>query len=92
MAVIEDMFKGGNIVTGLAIGVGVAVVAPLLVPVLRPLAKSLVRSGLMAYDQGRAVLADLSERTEELVSEVRDETVPAHQTKPAASRRAKRSE
>ena len=38
MAFFEDIFKGGNIVAGLAIGVGAAVLAPVVIPALRPLA------------------------------------------------------
>ena len=42
MALLEDVFKGGNVVTGLAVGLGAAVIAPMVVPVLRPLAKSVL--------------------------------------------------
>jgi hypothetical protein len=73
MSLIEDMFKGGNIVTGLAIGIGAAVVVPVIGPVLRPLAKSVIKAGLIAYDQGRVALAELNERTGDLVGEARSE-------------------
>jgi hypothetical protein len=73
MALLEDMFKGGNIITGLAIGVGAAVVAPAVVPVLRPLAKAVIKAGLVAYDQGRVALAELNERTGDIVAEARSE-------------------
>jgi uncharacterized protein DUF5132 len=80
---IEDVFKGGNIVTGLAIGIGAAVIAP----AIRPLAKSLMKAGLVAYDQGRAVISDLNERTSDVVAEARAELAGAgHQT--AAGRAA----
>jgi hypothetical protein len=73
MAFFEDAFKGGNIVTGLAIGIGATVVAPIVIPALKPLAKSLVKAGLMAYDQGRVALAELNERTGDVVAEARSE-------------------
>ena len=73
MSLIEDMFKGGNIVTGLAIGIGAAVVVPVIGPVLRPLAKSVIKAGLIAYDQGRVALTELNERTGDLVGEARSE-------------------
>jgi hypothetical protein len=73
MALLEDMFKGGNIITGLAIGVGAAVVAPAVVPVLRPLAKAVIKAGLVAYDQSRVALAELNERTGDIVAEARSE-------------------
>ena len=73
MALLEDLFKGGNIVTGLAIGIGAAVLAPAVIPALRPLAKSVIKAGLVAYDQGRAMLAELNERTGDIVAEAREE-------------------
>jgi hypothetical protein len=73
MGALEDVFKGGNIVTGLAMGIGAAVVAPVITPVLRPIAKSLLKAGLVAYDQGRVALAELNEQTSDLVAEARSE-------------------
>ena len=74
---LEDLFKGGNIVTGLAIGIGAAVVAPAITPVLRPIAKSLLKAGLIAYDQGRVAFAGLNEQTSDLVAEARSELAEA---------------
>jgi hypothetical protein len=103
MSLVEDIFKGGNIVTSVAIGVGAAVVAPLVVPVFRPLAKSVIKAGLIAYDQGRAALAELNERTGDIVSEARsemggsteapgsDKPEPARKPEPAPTQRARRS-
>lgn len=73
MAVFEDMFKGGNVATGLAIGVGMAVAAPLIGAILRPLAKTVVKAGVVAYDQGRAAVAELNERSGDIVGEARAE-------------------
>lgn len=73
MSLIEDVFKGGNIVSGLAVGIGIAVVAPIVLPVLRPMAKSVVKAGLVAYDQGRVALAEMAERTEDMMAEARAE-------------------
>lgn len=73
MAFFEDIFKGGNIVTGLAIGIGAAIVAPAVIPVLRPIAKSVIKAGLLAYDQGRVALAELNEQTGDIVAEARSE-------------------
>jgi hypothetical protein len=42
MAFFEDIFKGGNIVTGLAIGFGAGIAAPAVIPVLRPIAKTVI--------------------------------------------------
>ncbi|MEZ0167986.1 DUF5132 domain-containing protein [Microvirga sp. TS319] len=73
MALFEDMFKGGNIVTGLAVGIGAAVVAPAVIPALRPFAKAVIKAGLVVYDQGRVALAELNERTSDIVAEARAE-------------------
>jgi hypothetical protein len=73
MSLVEDMFKGGNVMTGLAVGIGAAVVVPVVAPLLRPLAKSVIKAGLIAYDQGRAAMAELNERTGDMVSEARTE-------------------
>ena len=84
------LFKAGNIVTGLAVGVGAAVVAPAVVPVLRPRAKAVIKAGLMAYDRGRLTLTDLNERTGDIVAEARAELAEAAQegkTEPAPERR-----
>jgi hypothetical protein len=73
VAILEDAFKGGNIVTGLAIGLGVAILAPAAISLLRPLAKSVIKAGLIAYDQGRAAVAELNARTGDMVTEARKE-------------------
>jgi uncharacterized protein DUF5132 len=83
MALIEDLFKGGNIVTGLAIGVGATVIAPLVTPILRPIAKTAIKAGLAAYDQGRAAFSELSEATGDIVAEAREEMAPAAPEMPA---------
>jgi uncharacterized protein DUF5132 len=75
MAFFEDLFKGGNIVTGLAIGVGAAVVAPLVAPavtnLLRPAAKAAIKGGIMVYDRGREAVAQVGEAASDMVAEVR---------------------
>ena len=53
MAILEDMFKGGNIATALFATVGAAILAPVVGPLVRPIAKSVIKAGLVAYDQGR---------------------------------------
>ena len=73
MAIFEGLLKGGNIVTGLAIGVGFALLAPVIKPMVRPIAKSAIKAGLAAYDQGRVALAELSEQTGDVVAEARSE-------------------
>src|SRR5262252_7039863 len=73
MAIFGDMFKGSNIVSGLAIGVGFALLAPVVKPIIRPIAKSVIKAGLAAYDQGRIALTELSEQASDVVAEAQSE-------------------
>jgi Protein of unknown function (DUF5132) len=77
MALLEDAFKGGGLMMGIAAGVGAALVAPILIPALRPIAKSVLKAGLMAYDQGRVALAELNEQTGDMLAEARAELAQA---------------
>ena len=72
---LEDIFKTGNIVTGLAIGLGAAILAPVVVPVLRPLAKSAIKAGMMAYDEAVVAFAELNETAGDIFAEARSEMV-----------------
>jgi hypothetical protein len=73
MANLGEVLKGGNIIGGLAIGVGFALLAPLVKPLARPLAKSVLKAGLIAYDQGRVALAELNEQAGDVIAEARAE-------------------
>lgn len=76
MAGIEDVFKG-NIVTGLAIGIGAAILAPIVTPLLasvgKPVAKSLIKSGILLFEKGQETFAELGEVMEDLVAEAKAE-------------------
>ena len=69
-------FKG-NILTGLAIGVGSAIVAPLVVPALskaaKPLMKAAIKGGLVLYETGKVKLAEAQEFADDLLAEARAE-------------------
>ena len=73
MAMFEDALKGGNIVTGLAIGLGMLVLAPIVKPLVRPVAKSVMRAGVSVYEQGKEALAEFNEQAGDMVAEVRAE-------------------
>lgn len=70
---LEDLFKTGNIVTGLAVGLGAAILAPVVVPALRPLAKSVIKAGMMAYDEAVVAFAELNETAGDIFAEARSE-------------------
>ena len=77
MAFFEDIFTGGNIVTGLAIGVGTAVLVPAIGPavnnLLRPAAKAVIKGGIVAYDWGRQAAAQVGEAASDMAAEARAE-------------------
>jgi hypothetical protein len=76
MAFVEDLFKG-NIVTGLAVGIGAVVLGPIVAPtltaVLRPAAKAAIKAGIYVYDRGLEALAQANEMTGDIVAEARSE-------------------
>ena len=77
MSFVEDVFKGGNIVTGLAIGVGVLILAPLVLPVVvgivKPLAKAAIRGGAALYKTGRDAVTEVGEAVSDGVAEAKAE-------------------
>jgi hypothetical protein len=73
MSFLEDMFKGGNVGTGIVAVVGATVLAPVVLPVVRTLAKTVIKAGLVAYDQGRVMVDDVREGSSSLIEEARQE-------------------
>ena len=75
MALFDDMFKGGNIIAGVAVAIGAAVLAPVIAPavsgLLRPAAKAVIKGGILAYDRGRQAVAQVGEMTSDLAAEAR---------------------
>ena len=71
------LFDKGNIVTGLAIGIGAAILGPVVIPVLagaaKPLAKAAIKGGLGLYDKGKETFAEVYEMVDDLVAEARAE-------------------
>jgi hypothetical protein len=77
MSILEDVFKGGNIGTGVAVGIGAAIAAPVILPLLRPISRAVLKAGLVAYDQGRAALADANEWGSDMIAEARSDMAQA---------------
>ena len=80
MALLDDVLKGGNLITGLAIGVGALIAWPLINPTARPLAKNVIKGGLMAYRQAEGFFAGAIEGIGDVVAEAQQElgtTAPA---------------
>ncbi len=77
----------GNIVTGLAIGIGSAIVAPLVVPALskaaKPLAKAAIKGGLVLFETSKEKLAEAHELVDDLLAEARAELAAEGTVNPA---------
>ena len=73
MSFVEDIFKGGNIVTCLAIGIGGFILAPIVVAVAKPLAKVAVEGGVALYKVGRDTVAEVGEAVSDVAAEAKAE-------------------
>jgi hypothetical protein len=80
MALLDDIVNGGNLVTGLAIGVGALIAWPLIGPIARPAAKSVIKGGLIAYRQVEQLYAGAVEGIGDVIAEAQQEiaATPAH--------------
>jgi len=73
MALFDDLFSGGNWVTGLAIGLGAVIVLPPAAPVLRPLAKTAIKGGILAYRGAAGLLEGIGDLVAEAAAEGEEE-------------------
>ena|SRR6202047_1797920 len=69
MALFDDILSGGNLVTGVALGVGAAIILPLAGPILRPLAKNVIKGGILAYQGAAGLIEDISDLAAEAAAE-----------------------
>jgi hypothetical protein len=80
MSLFSNGFKG-NILTGLAIGIGASVLAPAIIPVLasiaKPVAKAALKGGVLMYEKGMESFAETKEVVEDLLAEVQSELAEA---------------
>ncbi len=73
------IFEGwkGNILGGMAIGIGASVVGPVVIPILatvvKPLTKAAIKGGYLLYEKGRETLSEAQEVIEDLVAETKAE-------------------
>jgi len=78
----------GNIVSGLAIGIGSAIIAPLVIPALskaaKPLAKAAIKGGLVLFETGKEKLAEAQELMDDLLAEAKAELAAPEGENPAA--------
>jgi hypothetical protein len=76
MGLLDNGLKG-NILTGLAIGLGATILAPAIIPVVaniaKPLAKAALKGGIILYEKGKEAFAETKEVVEDLVAEAKAE-------------------
>ncbi|MGD8842157.1 MAG: DUF5132 domain-containing protein [Gammaproteobacteria bacterium] len=77
------MVRNDDFIKGAALGLGVAILVPVavavLMPVIRPMARSALKAGIFAYEKGRETLAEFGETVDDIVAEVEEELVEAHE-------------
>ncbi len=83
-----DMLKG-DAGRGLLIGLAAAALVPLILPlvagVAKPFARAAIKTGIIAYEKGREVVAEVGEVIEDLVAEARAELAEAEVAKAASA-------
>lgn len=81
MGLLDNGLKG-NVLTGLAIGIGAAILAPAVLPALagvaKPLIKAAVKGGIVLYEKGKETVAELGEVVEDIVAEAKSEMAEVH--------------
>ncbi len=81
MGLLDNGLKG-NVLTGLAIGIGAAILAPAVLPavanVAKPLIKAAIKTGIIMFEKGKETAAELSEVFEDIVAEAKSEMAEAH--------------
>ena len=74
-------------------GIAAIVLLPVLVPVAagkvgKPLAKATIKSGIVLYEKGKGVIAEVGETFEDIVAEAKAELAEAEASKVAESEAA----
>jgi hypothetical protein len=63
-------------------GIAAIVLLPVLVPVMtgvgKPIAKAMIKGGIVLYEKGKGVIAEVGETIEDLVAEAKAELAEAH--------------
>jgi hypothetical protein len=76
VALIDDILKGGDLVTGIAMGAATVIVWPLIRPLLRPLAKTAIRGGISAYREVKSLYDGTMHGIGDLAKEAIEEIGP----------------
>ncbi len=83
MGIFDNGLKG-NILSGLAIGIGGAILAPIVLPIVasvtKPLVKAAIKGGILIYEKGKESVSEVSEVFEDIVAEVKSEMAQSSST------------
>ncbi len=95
MGLFDNGLKG-NVLTGLAIGIGAAVLGPTVLPVLasvaKPVVKAAIKGGLVLFEKSKETFAEMGEVVEDLVAEAKSELSEAQERAAAATEAASEGE
>ncbi len=82
------MPRSDEFMRGLGLGLTAAMLVPVVIsalaPVVRPLARSALKGGIKLYEMGRETFEQLGETVEDIVAEVQEELVEAHEAEELA--------
>ena len=77
------MARNDDLMKGVALGLGAAVLVPVVIaalaPVVLPMARSALKAGIWAYEKGREKVEEFGETVDDIVAEVEEEMVEAHE-------------
>ncbi|HBL61115.1 MAG TPA: DUF5132 domain-containing protein [Cyanobacteria bacterium UBA8803] len=81
---VTDFFEDLG-VPGIAAGIGAVVLAPIVIPAAvkigKPIAKAAIKTGIVAYEKSKGVLAEAGEVFEDIVAEAKAEMAEAQSKK-----------
>lgn len=79
------MARSDEILKGVGIGIGAALLVPIVIstlaPLVRPLARTVLKAGILAYEKGRETFEAIGESVEDIVAEVEEELLEAHEAR-----------
>ena len=76
MALIDDLLKGSNVVTGLVMAAAAVIALPFFGPLIRPVAKTAIKGGIMAYREATKLYEGTAREIGDLAREAMEELGP----------------
>ena len=76
MALVDDLFKSGNVTTGLVIRAATLIAWPLIGPLLRPVAKTAIKGGILVYREAAKLYEGTAREIGDLAKDAMREVGP----------------